>query len=385
VSLSPQAAVLETRERDARRTRAHVALLAGIAVAYFLVVMNPGYEAYLDDETRFLAAIRENTLAFFPGYVGFLTTARLLMEAVSPGAALQLISAFFGALSVAAFWAGIETPSLVVKTLGAVAYGTSVYHLYNSSVGTTYTAEAFAFLAVGLLCRRSESNPRLLYGAAAVLAIAGAFRQTTPFFLLPLFLYSCYRARQAGPVGLAGVLSLAWLIPTVMHFGGAGGAAAAGAAQVSDAVLPSTLLSSVKGAAANVIRFVVYLFYGAHLLLPAAALRMRAFEWLWIGPAALFYAFFYVSWPGYVLGVLAVIFLLGVATVARMRRPVAIVALAAVCLINLAQFLVARPIHNPGNTAAAIASTYAFQYSRAGIAERYQARLRDVLSRISRQ
>lgn len=378
---------LDVNLSGARTRWTLIEIMVPVALGFLCLALtfDAGYTAYLDDEPRFLAAMREHKLAFFPGYLGFLRTAGLLTGLLSPAASLQFISAVFGSLSVVFFWCLLRRTAVApfLVAMSTLAFGTSVYHLFNASVGTTYTIEECAFLAVGYFCWLGRERPQWLYAAAVSLVIAGLFRQTTPVFLIPLLLYCCRHARDYKPAAVAAAGSLIWIVPTVMYFGSTGQTVAAGAAQISDAVVPSTMFASLKGAAANWLRFAVYLIYGAHLMLFFALRRLSAFDLLWIGPATLFYAAFYVAWPGYILGVLAVLYLLGVRTItADFTLPVATFFLAVICLINGVQFFAMRPIARPRSTASAVVNTYAFQYSQEGIRKKYQMRLRDVLSRI---
>lgn len=58
----------------------------------------------------------------------------------------------------------------------------------------------------------------------------------------------------------------------------------------------------------------------AHVALP----QLRRLELIGIAPGVLFYALYYMAWPGYILGILAVSAELGVKSIARMPRPAAI-------------------------------------------------------------
>jgi hypothetical protein len=352
-----------------------------IALAYFLFRFNPGYRPFLWDEDLFIKAMHNGGLAFFPGYIGFLWSGRILSAVFSPGASLQFVSALFGALSVAVFWLWMRRfqLSVPIAAMGTLVFATGVYQLYNTAVGVTYPTEPFAYLLTGYLCDRAAHNRKALYGAAVVLALCGAVRQSTPVFLMPLFLYCCWRARTLKPVLLFGGLALVWFIPTVVLYSRSGGILAEGQHELNVAVLPSTVTHSPRLAAVNFARFLIYLAYGAHVLLLFAIPRFRGFELLWVVPGALFFAFYYIAWPGYMLGVLAVIVLLGVRTIARFRAPVALALLAAIALIDCVQFYVMHPIYQPRSTVQAVVSVYALQYSNAALDRKYAKRLRDVM------
>jgi asparagine N-glycosylation enzyme membrane subunit Stt3 len=118
--------------------------------------------------------------------------------------------------------------------------------------------------------------------------------------------------------------------------------------------------------------------YGAHFLLLFALRQVSRFELIWMVPGAVFFALFYVAWPGYILGVLAVIVLLAVKSITRLRQPLAAVVLAGAMLVNCIQFYAVRPVEHPTSMAKAIATAYAFQYSRAAIVEKFQRRLKEL-------
>jgi len=157
-----------------------------LGAAYLCLTFNLGYRPFLFDEALFLAALRDGTPAFFPGYLGFLAVARAFSTIFSPAASLNLVSSLFGSVSVIVFWVWLRRLNVpgVLAVTGTLVFVTGVYQLYNSSVGVTYEVEAFAYLLVGYLCLSGRRKD--LYWAAATLALSGAIRQTTPFFLLPV-------------------------------------------------------------------------------------------------------------------------------------------------------------------------------------------------------
>jgi hypothetical protein len=356
-------------------------LPVAIGLAYLLLTFNPNYQPFLVDEALFQEAMAKHTLTFFPGYIGFLWAGNALSSILSPPAALQLIASVLGSAAVTVFWLWMRRWRLPLgmAVMGTMVFATSVYQLWNSSVGVTYSAEALAFLGTGYLCLNATRNDKSLYLAAFVLALIGAVRQTTPIFLMPLFLYTCRRAKTLKPVLLFAVLSLAWFVPTVIYFGGASNMVSTAGAQVNRGVTPSTILVSPKMMAVNLMRFTIFLAYGAHVLLLFALKNLRRYELIWIVPGALFFSLFYVAWPGYVLGILAVVILVGVRSISRLRPRLAYSLLIAIAVFNCLQFYVFRPIPQPNTMVKAVATAYAFQYSQAAIRDRYQRRLRDLI------
>jgi hypothetical protein len=359
-----------------------IAIPVLLGAGYVGLTFNSRYRPFLFDEALFLVALRDGTPAFFPGYLGFLSVARAFSTIFSPAASLNLVSSLFGSASVIVFWLWLRrlnVPS-VLALAGTLVFATGVYQLYNSSVGVTYEVEAFAYLLVGYLCQSGTRKD--LYWAAATLALSGAIRQTTPFFLLPLFLFYCYRVRDAKPVFLFGALTLVWLIPTVKAFGGAH-IVAEGSTQVIYAVIPGTLFHGPKFAAANLLRFLVFITYGAHMLLLFAwrtlreERKLRNLAIVWIGPGTVFFALGYIAWPGYTLGILSVLILFGVRNICQLRPQVALGILVFISTVNCIQFYALRPMREPLSFPAAIATAYAFQYSRAAVESGFQRRLQD--------
>jgi hypothetical protein len=352
-----------------------------IGIAYFLFRFDLGYRPFLVDEHLFLDAMREGGLTFFPGYIGFLWCARAISHIFPPAASLEFIASLISALSVVVFWLWMRRwgRSMLVSVLGTLVFATGVFQLYYSSVGVTYPIETFGFLFTGYLADRAKEDRHSLVVAAIVLAFCGAIRPSTPVFLLPLFLYCCRRERTFQPVLLFMGLSLIWFVPTVAQYGGLAQFFAAGRSQLTAAVLPSTVAHNVASSAVNVLRFVVFLTYGAHVLLLAAIRQLRFFELIWILPAASFLAFFYIAWPGYMLGVLAVIVLLGVKSIASLRTPIAAIILASIAVLNCAQFYAVQPDEQPGSVGKAVITAYAFQYSRAALDHKFARRLKDLV------
>lgn len=353
-----------------------------IGVTYFVLIFNPKYRPFLIDETLFLRAMHDHALAFFPGYIGFVWGARALTALFSPPASLQFIAAFLGAASVVVVWLWMRQMRLPlpVAVSGTLVFATNAYQLFNSSVGVTYPAEALAFAVTGFVCTQNETGRRFLYVAAALLACCGAIRQTTPLFLFPAFGYACWKRREYKPIILFSLMSLFWFVPTVLLFGGWHGIVSAGSHQTSGAVLPSTVAINPLLAAVNLTRFCIYMCYGLHLLLPfaiAGLVKNGGYRVL-ILPGALFYALFYVAWPGYVLGIELAMTVVAVKCLFEWKPRRAAWFLAGACLINCLQFFVLRPVIRPASTVAALFSVYASQYSEAGIRMGLQQRLKDV-------
>jgi hypothetical protein len=357
------------------------ALPAVIGTAYLWITFDPHYKSFLMDEALFLHALQEGGLTFFPGYLGFLATARALSLVLAPEVAMQFLASLMGAASVVVFYAWmrrLELP-LALAMAGTLVFATGVYQLYYSSVGVTYTVESLAFLTTGYLCDPSHATKRSLRMAGLVLALCGAIRPSLLLFLLPVFLFSCWRLKDVVPLLLLSCGTLVWVVPTLEFYGGVGGLFTAGNKQVSGAVLPSTLAAGATAAAVNALRFGIYTAYGTHVLFLLALSSYRKYELLLILPGALFLALVYVAWPGYCLGVFSIIVLMAVTTVSRLRRGPALAILSLAALVNGAQFYVARPIANSRNKFEAAVGVYALQYSKDGIREHYQRRLKDVL------
>jgi hypothetical protein len=357
------------------------AIPASIGTAYLLFTFNPHYKPFLDDEFRFLLAMKKGTVAFFPGYIGFLRAAKAISAFFPPAASLQLIASLFGAASVVVFWAWMRRLNVPTSlaAAGTITFATGAYELYYSSVGVTYPVEAFAYLLTAYLCGNAGIDGKSLNSAAIVLAFCGAFRQTAPVFLLPFFLYCCYRAGTARPILIFVACSLGWLVPTIASFGGGSSLGSAATNQVTGAVLPSTIANSPRLALVNLIRFFIYVVYGTHLLLIFALRNMRKNDLLCIGPGAAFFCLVYVAWPGYTLGVLSVLVLVGVRSVCQLRPIVALTILAAVSVLNCIQFFALRPEQQPKNLVNAAATAYAFQYSKAAIDLGFQRRMKELL------
>jgi len=135
------------------------------------------------------------------------------------------ISIAFSAFAIVAlYYLGKELHGRSTGILAAAIGITSPTLWFHGEVALTYAAEAFFSTLIAFLCWRTRSGKRSgLWLSAIAMGIAGGFRQDTPIFLFPLWLYSTkdLPLREiALSFGLMVLASLSWFIPMLHVTGG---------------------------------------------------------------------------------------------------------------------------------------------------------------------
>jgi 4-amino-4-deoxy-L-arabinose transferase-like glycosyltransferase len=161
-----------------------------------------------------------------PGYFLYVMLGRLLRPfAEDANSALVSISVVFSALTVIAiFYLGHEMYGLETGLFAAAIGITSPNLWFNGEVALTYVTEAFFSTAIALCCWRMRKGKEVyLWISALVMGIAGGFRQVTPIFLFPLWMYSVKGLpirRIALSFCLMILASLSWFLPMLRMTGG---------------------------------------------------------------------------------------------------------------------------------------------------------------------
>jgi len=263
-----------------------------------------------------------------PGYLLYVMSGRLVNLLVhDPNMAFILPGILFSALTVVAVYRlAYEMYDLSVGTVAALLTAFSPNFWFHGEVALSYSADAFFSAITGLLCWRAYRHARRAAPAsAAVLAIAGGFRQSTPVFLLPLWLFSVrkesFRTILAS-MALFCAVCLAWFLPMVYLTGGMETYLAA----LRELWLFNTGHNSVfeKGIGhleINVLYLNAFIFYTLGVALPFLPVALYAlfrsdrlsalkderagFMACWLIPSMLFYLLIFISGnPGYILIVL---------------------------------------------------------------------------------
>ncbi|MGA7828421.1 MAG: glycosyltransferase family 39 protein [Geobacteraceae bacterium] len=261
-----------------------------------------------------------------PGYFLYVMLGRVC-NFIVPDAhySLILLSIIFSGLTVVTvYFLGREIFNHQTGIIAALLALTSPNFWFHGEVALSYTSEAFFSALFGLLCWRvSRGEKRDFWLSIALLALAGGFRQNTPFFLIPLWLYAT-RKESIGKIFSAfivfTIISLSWFLPMVLLTGGFESYLAAfnelmrfntGHVSVMEKGLPA-----LKTYARILHSFITYTLGAAlpcTLLAFYVLLRNRSVSALknpktifftcWSVPSLLFYLFFFIHQdnPGYVL------------------------------------------------------------------------------------
>jgi hypothetical protein len=305
-----------------------------------------------------------------PGYLVYVAAGRLLLpffgDANSALVALSIfgecaavVLAYFFAREVFGEWAGLTA---------ALALAVAPLFWYYGEAANTYALEPATVMLVAWPCWRlwnRDGGGALPAGLA--LALAGAVRPSTAFFLLPLVAMSLWRAvgvREALiSLGAAGVLTVAWVVPMVILTGGPVayvqallqlGVSASGATAIWSTGVNGLLTLSIPAVMRGVVwelgAFAIVLAYGLGVvprLMRATRLPRGwlAFLGVWALPALLTFLFIHIGQVVYVQVFLPALLLpigpalrnLGLA----LGRPQLAPALLAICLaVNTVLFVV---------------------------------------------
>ena len=128
-----------------------------------------------------------------PGYFLYVMLGRVFHRfLVDANLALVSISIIFSGLMVAALYLlGTDLFDRKIGILAALIGITSPALWFNGEVALTYATEAFFSTFIALCCWRVTKGETLfLWISAAAMGFSGGFRQVTPVFLLPLWMYS---------------------------------------------------------------------------------------------------------------------------------------------------------------------------------------------------
>lgn len=267
-----------------------------------------------------------------PGYIGFVAIGRLVNTVTgNPHTALTLISLVAGAVLPAAFY--LLARRMMPRRgalLAAVLLGSSPVVWYYSVVALTYIAAAAVTVVLVWACyvARHERSVGHLLGAALVLSLLGAIRQTDLVLMVPVFLWSlapfATRVRWRA-LAVLGVATATWAIPLVWMAGGPTAylrlamdlAQLAGGATWIGSFNPVGLLQNVSYVLGGLV-----VGLNVSLIAVPLALRYRIRPWSamsrtdrgmlirWLVPAIAVYLFLHTGQLGYVLLLLPVGFLI---------------------------------------------------------------------------
>ena len=208
-------------------------LLLSLSLFLLVIVTRVPFQSdllYSMDSVNFALALDQYSIPVHqphpPGYFLYVMLGRLLRPfADDANSALVSISIVFSALTVIAIFClghemyGIET-GLIAAAIGI----TSPNLWFNGEIALTYVTEAFFSTAIALCCWRMRKGKEVyLWISALVIALAGGFRQVTPVFLFPLWMYSAKDMpirRIVLSFCLIIIASLSWFFPMLRMTGG---------------------------------------------------------------------------------------------------------------------------------------------------------------------
>jgi hypothetical protein len=285
-----------------------------------------------------------------PGYIVYVWLARIVDASThEANAALVWISVAAGAVAIVALYLlGRRLFGRAAGLAAAVLLATSPLFWFYGEIALPHALDAALVLtSLWLLWRVRVGEHDMIWPAALVLAAAGGVRPQTLVFLLPVTVFSVWRAgwwRLLGATLLGAALCLAWFLPLI---GSAGGlhsylsklSSYSARFEISTSVLRGAGLTGLQH---NLLKLITYaLFASAAALLPLLVYgalwiwrrrppasdagsspssshpRRALFLVLWAGPVLLYYAFIHMGQQGMILIFLPVVCLLAAAVAVR--------------------------------------------------------------------
>ncbi len=250
-----------------------------------------------------------------PGYVLYILLGRLFqMIFVDGNASLVWISVLFSGLAAAAlYWTARHLFGQRVGLAAGLLGLTSPLVWFYSEVALSYTVEAFFVSAVAYCCYRTLRGPkgdgRYALAGAALLGMAGGFRQNTLVLLLPVWLFSLRKlnwGRRIAALALLGGIVAAWLA-VMMSMNGGPARYLAGLSAQTGSNISDSAAGSAQTLLMNFARLGLFTGFGvmlAGLALPVWAVwlarnlraMLRSEAWqvllLWVLPSLVFYAIY---------------------------------------------------------------------------------------------
>ena len=255
-----------------------------------------------------------------PGYLGYVLLGRFIDWFVGdPVVALTGISIVAGAAATMGVYVlATRFVSERASLIAAGLFGTSPLVWYYSEVPLTYIVEVALALPLVLLVfeARKQQAAGLLYGAAVLLAVMGAVRQTSLVLFLPLFVYAAmvfpWRIRLRSAAVLGSLVTL-WLIPLLILSGGPLHYLQL-SSQLAGLTGGATWLGAGAGVLQNFIVVTLAIVLGMHIALMAIPLEIlskdkssaiashhRRLMTIWGLPPLIVYLFVHSGQLGYVL------------------------------------------------------------------------------------
>ena len=161
-----------------------------------------------------------------PGYILYIMVGRVLNYFIAdPNTVFVTISVFFSGLTVASVYLlGKEMFERKIGIVAALLALSSPTAWFHGEVALVYIVEAFLSTVTALLCWRIlKGEEKYLWISVVTLGVAGGIRQTTPVFLLPVWLYSVRNLplrKIVASLGVLAVTCLLWFIPLLWMSGG---------------------------------------------------------------------------------------------------------------------------------------------------------------------
>ncbi len=283
---------------------------------------------YNPDSVRYALAVEDYDVRQqrpgAPGYILYVALGKLFsFFAGDAGTGLVWVSVIFSALTVFFLYRlSKDMYGLSNGVISSLLLVSNPLYWFNGEVPLPYVVEGFFSVAFAFICYRIITDrSNWLLASAIILGLASGVRQSTPFLLLPLWLFSmrkCPLRQIAISILTFAGISLAWYVAMAMLSGGIESYIKAVRAQFNFVVVVTHIPfweQVIKYRSGIFARFMAYgitlgiipLFYyfGRFFKIPLIAKDVRLrFLILWFLPSMIFFVTVNIWNPGHVIIIL---------------------------------------------------------------------------------
>lgn len=264
-----------------------------------------------------------------PGYFLYVILGKIFNHLFhDPNETFIFISIIFSGLSISIIY--ILAKEIYDKKIALISAGialTSPVLWFHGEIALTYIVDAFFSTLVALLCWRNiNGKKKYAWISAILMGISGGIRQSTPFFLFPLWLYSMKGTSfkiLIISLLLFGISSALWFFPMIWMTGGWEAYKEAFYDILQFQIVPSSVFQngyvSLKVFSYTILNFTILglgagffvLCLGIYSLIRSGDfLKINHskvfFFFMWIAPSVIFYLLVHIhpANPGYILIIL---------------------------------------------------------------------------------
>lgn len=263
-----------------------------------------------------------------PGYIFFVELGRIFNYIFQdPNTTLIFLSMIFSVFTVILIY--LLSKKMFTREVGIISGFLLIFNpifWFYGEIGTIYASQAFFATFIAFLSYQAIENDKYGFISAAVLGLAGGFRQDITIFMFPLWLFCISYKRLNLKIIISKIIIvvlsyLTWFLLTIQFSGGYSRYSTITKGQLMDSfdnysiffgasmlkyasMLENFLIWTISGLGiAGVFSFLFLIIYNPENILKSSNLKNPKFIFfiLWIMPAFTFFALIFVVKPGYTL------------------------------------------------------------------------------------